>query len=210
MSDQLLAENVATPVKVSAEEYFEKYAEQFYEWVDGVLVKMGASQEHNKLTAYLANLFDEYLAYMPIGSLQIAPFLMELEAINRKREPDLQIILNTNSGQLTSTRMIGPADICIEVVSPESVQRDYGEKLIEYEKAGVKEYWIFDPLRHDARFYRLGEDGYYRPQSLDEQGNYCTSLLPKFVLHVATLWLDKLPIPSQVGEIVKKMLSDEA
>jgi Uma2 family endonuclease len=136
MAEQVLDETVATLTKVSAEEYFEKYAEQYYEWVDGALVKMWASGEHNELMLYLAVLFKEYLVHDPIGQVRVAPFLMDLEAINRKREPDLQIILNTNPGQLTPTRMIGPADICIEIVSPDSVQRDYAEKLVNTKKPG--------------------------------------------------------------------------
>jgi Uma2 family endonuclease len=49
--------------------------------------------------------------------------------------------------------MDGAADIVIELVSPESVHRDYGEKLYEYEQAGVPGYWIIDPLlpNHPAR-----------------------------------------------------------
>ena len=43
--------------------------------------------------------------------------------------------------------MNGAADICIEVISPESVIRDRGEKFEEYERGGVGEYWIFDYLR---------------------------------------------------------------
>lgn len=59
------------------------------------------------------------------------PFVMRLDAISMRRQPDLQVIFNTNPGTLTNTDMDGPADICIEVVSPGSGSTDYGDKLAE-------------------------------------------------------------------------------
>ena len=55
--------------------------------------------------------------------------------------------------------MLGAADLCVEVVSPESVTRDCREKLTEYEQAGVREYWLIDPFRTQARFHRLTDHG---------------------------------------------------
>ena len=122
---------------VSAEEYMAQYAEHHHEWVKGAVIRMSpVSELHDRLTAYFRQLLDAYFVMNKIGRARSAPFVMRLE--ESYREPDLQVILNTNPGQLTDTAMIGPADMCIEVVSPESAPRDYGDKLIEYEKA-VKE-----------------------------------------------------------------------
>lgn len=131
---------------------------------------------------------------------------MRLDAIGRIREPDLQIILNNNPGQLTDTAMNGPADICLEVVSPESVARDYGDKFNEYEKAGVREYWIIDPIRQRCDFNRRSEAGIYIEMEPDDQGYYHTPLLPKLALHVPTLWKDPLPNFFAIGQAVQAML----
>ena len=37
-------------------------------------------------------------------------------------------------------------DLIIEVVSPDSKRMDYYTKLVLYRDAGVKEYWIADPV----------------------------------------------------------------
>ena len=100
--------------------------------------------------------------------------------------------------------MVGAADICIEIVSPESVARDYGEKFLEYEKGGVKEYWIVDPTRKICSFHRL-ENAVYKPHNHDTEGNYQSPLLPKLKLHVPTLWQDEIPLAVTVVETVKKM-----
>ena len=53
-------------------------------------------------------------------------------------------------------------DLAIEILSPTSVRRDRVEKRIAYARAGVREYWIVDPERHEIAVYatlgdRLGE-----------------------------------------------------
>ncbi|MEJ7756097.1 MAG: Uma2 family endonuclease [Nocardioidaceae bacterium] len=53
------------------------------------------------------------------------------------------------------TYLDGAADLAIEIISPESIGRDRGEKFVEYEAAGIREYWLIDPERRQAEFYRL-------------------------------------------------------
>jgi Uma2 family endonuclease len=194
---------------VTLDEYMDKYAAEGCEWVGGIVYKMSPVRlDHDNLTAYLRTLFDTYFAYRPIGEAKGTDFVMRVEATESAREPDMQIILKDNPGTLTETGMIGAADICIEVVSPESEERDYGTKLGEYERGGVGEYWIFDRIRQGAQFYRLNEAGTYIAQSVDERGIYRTPKLPGFELHVPTLWQEQLPTPPTIVEAVKKMLGD--
>lgn len=191
---------------VSAEEYMEKYAETRHEWVQGVILRMSpTSIFHDALVSYLRKLLEAYFDLSPIGKVVGEPFVMRLETTDSFREPDLQIILDDNPGKLTDTAMIGPADICIEVVSPESAPRDYGDKFVEYEKAGVREYWIVDPLRRRCQFNRLDASGVYASISPDEASTYRTPLLPKLTLHVPTLWQEELPGFFAVGEAVRAM-----
>ena len=105
--------------------------------------------------------------------------------------------------------MIGPADIVIEVVSPESVARDYGEKYQEYEKAKVKEYWIIDPIREETRFNRLNDKGIFVTVLPDANGYYETPLLPGLRVHVPTLWEDSLPDIMAIVDSVTRMLNKE-
>lgn len=194
-------------VQVSAEEYMARYAEHHYEWVKGVASKMSPiSLRHYLLTTYFQRLLESYFSLNPIGRVLGEPFVMVLEATESRREPDIQVILSTNPGQLTDTAMIGPADICIEVVSPESGSRDYGDKFIEYEQAGVREYWIIDPVRETCLFYRLQPTAHYAPVQPDEQGIYLTPLLPRLTIHVPSLWQEKLPDVVAVVEMVRGMV----
>lgn len=199
---QIIATNV------SFEDYMELYAANFCEWVNGVVIKMSpVSKSHARMTYYLQTLLTTYFNLRPIGDVIDAPFVMKLDDNKTGREPDLQVILNTNSGDFSETGMKGPADICIEVVSPESVIRDHGTKFAEYEAGGVPEYWIIDPLRNEARFYRLNDANIYIHFAPNTDGHYQTPQLPDFKLHVPTLWQESLPSNVQVVELVKTMLN---
>jgi Uma2 family endonuclease len=195
---------------VSLEEYMEHYAADFCEWVEGAVIKLSPAElKHNRVIYYLYYLIAAYFELHPIGRIVGQPFVMRLPTFpNRRREPDLLVVLESNPHELKDTYLDGPADICIEVVSEASAERDHGEKFIEYEKGGVNEYWIIDPLRREGRFYRLAEDGHYRRQNEDAEGGYHTPTLPGLTLHVPTLWEENLPGPAATVEAVRSMLQD--
>ena len=210
---------VQTEADVSFDEYMARYAADFYELAGGALIKMSpVTLVHDQITNYLRLLLQTYFELKPIGRVVAAPFVMKLPNVSHGREPDLQVILTTNPGELTETYQNGPADLCIEVVSPESVTRDHGDKFQEYERGGVPEYWIVDPLQNECRFYRLSETAveiveneppvkmYVRAEQ-DAQGLYRTVALPGLALHVPTLWQPALPGPAAVVEAVRAMVN---
>jgi Uma2 family endonuclease len=197
------------PATVTEAEYMERYAADGYEWVDGVLEKMSPNTlRHNKDVLYLEMLFEAYFSLNPIGVVAAHTIVMRLAELRRNREPDLMVILGDNQKNLTETFMNGAADIVIEIVSDESVSRDYEAKFSEYEGAGVGEYWLFHRARKTTLFYRRDEAGKFVLHSPDADGNYRTPLLPRFALHVPTLWEAKMPNIFELGERVRAMFRD--
>jgi Uma2 family endonuclease len=211
MSDVVIpAEAVISIEKVivTAEEYMEKYADKHVEWVNGEVVVMAPIEDvHNSLSGYLYMLILGYLEMNPIGIVRYDPFVMKLETMKAYRQPDLQIILGDNLKNLTPTAMIGAADICIEVVSVASIGTDYDIKFGEYEKGGVKEYWIIDPKRRVVNFHRLNENGVYEAINATDN-RYTTLLLPQFVFDTTILWRDKLPATLETGDIIRTMFKE--
>lgn len=206
--NDLIGEVVAT--NVSLEDYMEHYAADFCEWVEGVVIQMGGSLKHNDLIDFLRQLLATYFELRATGRVISQPFVMRLPAFpNRRREPDLLVVLKTNPHELKDTYLDGAADLVIEVVSEESIERDHGEKFREYEKGGVGEYWIVDPLHEESRFYRLDANGRYVRQSEDAAGIYRTPLLPGLALDVPQLWGDELPGPAVVVQMVVAMLGKQ-
>lgn len=192
---------------VSADDYMDTYAEHFHEWVNGVVYKMSpASVTHQMLQQFLSDFIRVYLRQTIGGKVIIAPVVMRLDAIRSRREPDLMVILNDSLSRLQETYLEGPADIVIEIVSPSNESVDRVSKKSEYERGGVKEYWLFDPRHRETTFYHLDEAGKY-VQIKPQNGVYTTPLLPKFKLDTDLLWQFPLPDILEVVDHIKAMLS---
>jgi Uma2 family endonuclease len=57
----------------------------------------------------------------------------------------------------------------------------------------VREYWLIDPLRKQAEFYQLGDDGIFRPVVADAEGKYHSRVLDGLWLQVDWLWQQPAP-----------------
>jgi len=157
------------------------------EWVNGEIVMTSpASRIHQLIGLFLGGVIRSYVEERALGQVIIAPFQMKLATSGR--EPDLLFIATENLSRLRKTYLDGPADLAVEIISPESVGRDRGTKFYEYEEAGIPEYWLIDPLREQAEFYRLDEQGHYSLVSPDAEGIYRSETTPGFWLRVDWLW----------------------
>lgn len=67
-------------------------------------------------------------------------------------EPDLVVVCDPQ--KLTDRGISGAPDLIIEIVSPQSGMHDRGRKYELYERAGVREYWIVDPMEALVEVYR--------------------------------------------------------
>ena len=56
---------------------------------------------------------------------------------------------------LTERGCDGAPDWVIEVVSKNNASHDYVTKLMQYQKAGVREYWIVDPEEQTIQVYNF-------------------------------------------------------
>ena len=74
-------------------------------------------------------------------------------------QPDILIVCDKS--KLDDKGSKGAPDLIVEIISPSSSQRDLKDKFYLYEKFGVKEYWIVDPIGKTAMVFKLGEKGEY-------------------------------------------------
>lgn len=171
------------------------------EWVDGeVVMSSPASSIHQDIVGFLATVIGMFVQQRGLGVIKLAPFQMKLPGSGR--EPDLIFVAAHHVDRLRHAYLDGPADLVIEVLLPESVSRDRGDKFYEYAQAGVPEYWLIDPLRKWAEFYRLGEFGLYEPVFSGREGIFHSEAAPGFWLRVE--WLRQEPLPNSLrvlGEI---------
>ena len=182
--------------RLSFEEFLEWADEDtLAEWVDGEVQFMSpTSSRDQKLLLFLIKVLGHWVEQNNLGELRSETFLMRLSgAVRRGRLPDLLFVAREHLDRLGPTYLDGPADLVIEIVSPDSVERDRKDKFGEYERAGVPEYWLLDPLAERADFYELGPDGRYRLALGGRSGVYRSRALRGFWLEVEWLWQDPLP-----------------
>jgi len=68
-------------------------------------------------------------------------------------EPDISVICERD--KLTDKGCTGAPDWIVEIISPTTSSHDYVKKLNLYMAAGVREYWIVNPLNQSVYVYQL-------------------------------------------------------
>ena len=185
---------VTPPLRMTYEEFLGWADGMRAEWVDGeVIVMSPASNPHQSLMAFLGALLLHFAEENQLGRIFLAPFQMKLSTRPSGREPDLLFISKEKLSNLKQNYLDGPADLVVEIVSPDSQARDRGDKFYEYEEAGVLEYWILDQTRKRTEFYHLGDDGTFKLIHPEENGIYRSKTLEGLWLQVDWLWQDPLP-----------------
>jgi Uma2 family endonuclease len=75
-------------------------------------------------------------------------------------QPDLLIVLAPSRSTITETRIIGPPQLIVEILSPSSSDLDRHAKKDLYQRAGVPEYWIVDPVQRRLEQWVLDRGAY--------------------------------------------------
>ena len=151
---------LAQHISVTLEEY-EKLPENVRaEVFDGQIFYMaGPSQDHQALSMELYSLLLSYIKQKGgLCKVFAAPFDVKLSDDPLTIvQPDLMIICDKS--KLDGHRCNGAPDFIIEIVSPANAADDYVKKLYYYQKYGVREYWIVDPMREATVVYKQEEEG---------------------------------------------------
>lgn len=165
------------------------------EWVSGEIVAISpATDRHAEITVFLTTLLNLFAKRRGLGRVIHAPFYMRAGPEAGAREPDVLFVRTENLGRIKTTYLDGPADLVVEVISPDSRGRDRGEKFYEYETGGVGEYWIIDPLRNKLEVYRLSAGG-YDVVLPDADGRVRSEVMEGMWIDPA--WLRSEPLPDE-------------
>jgi Uma2 family endonuclease len=128
------------------------------ELINGQIYNMAPpSRKHQEITGELFATIRDYI-HSNHGSCRpyLAPFAVFLnkDSLNYV-EPDISVICDPS--KLDDRGCNGAPDWIIEVVSAGSVRMDYMIKLFKYRSAGVREYWIVDPIKERVTVYMFNQ-----------------------------------------------------
>ncbi|MGC8785498.1 MAG: Uma2 family endonuclease [Armatimonadota bacterium] len=187
--------------KISYEQFLQWLDEDTWaEWVDGEVELMSpVSSLHQDVGRFLIAILQLYITHYDLGVLRYEPFQMKTGRDLPGRSPDILFVSRQNQHRLKPTHLDGPADLVVEIVSPDSEERDRVTKFAEYERGGVREYWLIDPQKQEAEFYVLDEEGRYVLQARGSSGEVRSKVLEGLWWRIEWLWNP----PSEV-EVLKQ------
>ncbi len=129
------------------------------ELIDGVVYNMAPpTRIHQELVSQFTQIIGQYIKdNKGLCKVYPAPFAVFLNSDDKTYvEPDVSVICDTN--KLDDRGCNGAPDWIIEIVSPSTQRTDYFVKLFKYRTAGVKEYWIVNPLKKTVQVYSFTGD----------------------------------------------------
>jgi len=133
------------------------------ELIDGKIYYMAPPNTiHQMLVSELHYQIKDYIKHNS-GECNVfpAPFAVFLNENDKNYvEPDISVICNKD--MLTDKGCNGAPDWIMEIVSPGSKSIDYFTKLFKYRTAGVREYWIVDPIKKRVMVY------FFEKESVEE------------------------------------------
>ncbi|MFB2977800.1 Uma2 family endonuclease [Microseira sp. BLCC-F43] len=132
-------------------------AEGFYELVNGEVVRKLATRQHDNIADFLVRQLDREnerasLNYRVSGRVVVRTLTPDGQ--EQGRQPDVSVVDQAlwDSNLSAYTAFVEPLQLAIEVVST-NWEDDYIDKLDEYQRLGIPEYWIVDYLALGSRNY---------------------------------------------------------
>ena len=144
----------------------------------------------NDLNSWLDAVLRGFVDERDLGNVYVSRVAYRL-GLTGGPEPDLSYLPKKRQAARRRGFVLGPPALAIEIVSPDSFERDYVLKRRIYEEAGVLEYWIIDPDERRATFLVLHRGRFQERKPV--RHIWRSKVLPGFWLEVSCLWDEKRP-----------------
>jgi Uma2 family endonuclease len=165
--------------------------------IDGVIYMTSPDNtDASDLFGWLYTLWYDFADLKDLGKVYGLRVAFRLNDENSP-EPDIAFVHKSRLHLVQRGFVDGPPDAAIEIVSPDSVERDYEKKRKQFEAAGVLEYWIVDEMERKTTFLRLGRNKKYREVKL-RKGVFTSTAFPGFWFRPEWLWQEPRPRKTDV------------
>lgn len=175
--------------KEKVREHYEPYGDfDRREQINGVLYELSPSPtvNHQKLVMTLWDTFHRTCEQR--GIVLISPLDVHFDKDNYV-QPDLIFIKNENS-EIIKERIEGTPDLLCEILSPSSGIHDKVRKKELYERFGVGEYWIVDPVYFTVDSFILNKGKFSLQQTYGEEDSLKSVQFPCISIDLTDLFKD--------------------
>jgi Uma2 family endonuclease len=155
-----------------------------YELINGVvLVSPSPIFRHQNVILRISQFLLEHCQATNAG--EVAHDIDVRFAIDLVYRPDLVFIAQGRASLDDPHIRVAP-DLVVEVLSPSTKNKDQTTKFADYERFGVREYWLVDPATRQVRWFAL-DQGKYVEQPVT-QGVLESKVLAGLRLELDRLW----------------------
>ena len=166
-----------------------------WELIDGVAYLMSApTTNHQGILVELIRRVANFLEGKPCRVLA-APCDVLIPRVDQQDEDDVDTVVQPDllvicdRSRIRKNVVWGAPDLVVEILSPSTSRKDLHEKFVLYQRSGVKEYWVIDPVGQWVHQYLKGADAFEPETLLVNMGTLMSKVLEGFELDLATLWL---------------------
>lgn len=136
------------------EDYYALPEERRVELIDGVVYDMASPTGFHQIIA--GQLYSMLLTAIQAKKGSCMPFMSPMDVrldLDDRTMVQPDVIILCDKSKYTPRRIEGAPDFIAEVLSPSSKTRDLFIKLNKYRNAGVREYWVIDPIKKSVMTY---------------------------------------------------------
>lgn len=164
--------DIVTKTRMTAEEFLAlPETNTLMQLIEGeLIVSPSPIPLHQDFVFTFAKLVDRL---KPNGKVVVAPMDVYLDK-DTVSQPDAFWVAENSRCVQKGTHYEGAHDLIIEILSPSTARFDRSEKFKAYERHGVREYWIVDPLGKYLEVWVL-QEGRFTQQGAYGGGEAFTS-----------------------------------
>jgi Uma2 family endonuclease len=171
-----------------------------YEIIEGELYEIPApSLDHATTIVNLLLLLAPVIQSLG-GKIYVAPLDVFFPGADPV-QPDILAILPGWQGSLPQRGPQGAPDLAIEILSPSNRGHDLLTKRALYARAGMREYWIVDPMSRTVEVLVLDRDAFHTAQVASVEDAAISPLLGDAVFPLSAVFagLDDLDTETESG-----------
>ncbi len=159
-----------------------------YELIGGEIIMVPTpSTFHQDILTHLIETIGPIVRQRRLGKILPSPvnvFATEHDVY----QPDLLFVRRNNLGIFKMDGVHGAPDFVIEILSPSNAYYDLRQKKSVYERIGVREYWIVDPMERSIDCFQNSANAFVPVESNKQTGRICSAQIPECCVEVGSVF----------------------